>query len=119
MHSLFVLFLLFLFRIQFTHVNHTHRQSRSNTQEAYAVFSGLGMLLYWLLRRLPRFRVCACVTQAGDSGLFWCILVTFRQRCLRTSWGYDLRLLLVNFSIFSMQISAFVLVCGRVLVEAS
>lgn len=42
-------------------------------KEAYAVFSGLGMLLYWLL--------------------------------------------LVNFSIFSMQISAFVLVCGRVLVE--
>ena len=28
------------------------------------------------------------------------------------------RLLLVNLSIFSMQISAFVLVCGRVLVEA-
>ena len=42
-------------------------------QEAYAVFSGMAMLLYWLL--------------------------------------------LVNFSIFSMQISAFVLVCGRVLVE--
>ncbi|CAJ1400909.1 unnamed protein product [Effrenium voratum] len=43
------------------------------TKEAYAVFSGVAMLLYWLL--------------------------------------------LMNFSIFSMQISAFVLVCGRVLAE--
>jgi len=42
-------------------------------KEVYAVFSGVAMLLYWLL--------------------------------------------LINFSIFSMQISAFVLVCGRVLAE--
>ena len=42
-------------------------------QDIYAVFSGVAMLLYWLL--------------------------------------------LINFSIFSMQISAFVLVCGRVLTE--
>ncbi|CAL1145758.1 unnamed protein product [Cladocopium goreaui] len=42
-------------------------------KEAYAVFSGFAMLLYWLL--------------------------------------------LVNLSIFSMKISAFVLVCGRVMVE--
>ena len=42
-------------------------------EDIYAVFSGVAMLLYWLL--------------------------------------------LINFSIFSMQISAFVLVCGRVLTE--
>jgi len=42
-------------------------------KDIYAVFSGVAMLLYWLL--------------------------------------------LINFSIFSMQISAFVLVCGRVLTE--
>ena len=48
-------------------------RGHESCEDIYAVFSGVAMLLYWLL--------------------------------------------LINFSIFSMQISAFVLVCGRVLSE--